>query len=112
MTSCLLPTRAARTLAAAATAASLLAGAASAQLTQDEIIFPFEYELDRLLLMTPRGTEVLYQDLRLEARRACKLPGGPTLTAVDTDCSADLVDKIVLRAQSPELSALHARERR
>jgi UrcA family protein len=107
MTTRFAPTRLAAILAAATTAASLGLAAASAQ---ERIPITFEYQLDRSVLSSPQGANRVYNDLRREARQACSLRGAygrSTLDAIDYDCVAELVDKVVSAAASRTLSARH-----
>jgi UrcA family protein len=100
-----LPTRLVTIFAAAIAAATLGLGAATAQ---DKVDFTFAYDLDRATLASPDGARRVYNDLRREAGRACRTSGSfHGLNAIDRDCQAELVDKVVALAGSHALSSRH-----
>ena len=67
------------------------------------------FRFDAAELATPEGARRAYRRLRIAARRHCTSPGTPLadLQRHDRQCAADLIEKVVSRVGSPQLTARH-----
>jgi UrcA family protein len=92
--------------------ATLGTGAVGAQ-DEELVYFPFTFELDQERLATQVGANAVYGQLLEQAREACRIRNPSSmLPMVDQSCAAGLVDRVVLRAGSPTLTARHEVARR